>query len=75
MLSDLAPLFGIDVTGANAPLLNAPFADTLIENRTTRALSDSNNKPVLFYSFLDDDTIFISTDGATLTEAVRRLHQ
>ena len=75
MLQDLAPLFGIDTTGTNTSLLSASFADTLIENRSTRAINDASGKPVLFYTFLDDDTIFIAADGQTLTEAVRRLHQ
>ncbi len=75
MLQDLAPVLGIDTSGDKAALLDAKFADTLVENHTTRAIADADSKPVLFYSFLDDDTIFISTDGKTLTEAVRRLHQ
>ena len=75
MVQDLAPLLGVDTSGTNATILNAKFADTLVENHTTRAVVDANNKPVLFYSFLDEDTLFISTDGKTLTEAVRRLHQ
>jgi hypothetical protein len=75
MVQDLAPILGIDTTGDKAALLNAPFADTLIENRTTRAVVGTDNKPVFFYSFLDDGTIFIGADGKTLTEAIRRLHQ
>lgn len=75
LLQDLAPLLGVDTSGENAVLLNAPLADTLIENRTTRAVIGVDNKPVFFYSFLNDSTIFIGTDGRTLAEAVRRLHQ
>jgi len=72
-LTDLAPMFGIDTTGDNAYLLNNPVTETLIENHDTRAVLDKNNKPVLFYSFLDDNTVLITHDSKTLIEAVRRI--
>ena len=75
LLQDLGPLLGVNTAGSAAPLLNAPLADTLIENRPTRAILDASGKPVIFYSFLDDDTIFIATDAGTLAEAIVRLHQ
>ena len=75
MLQNLAPLLGIDMTGAAQNYVNAPFADTLIENHATRAIVDSTGKPIIFYSFLDPDDIFIGTDPGTLAEAVLRLHQ
>jgi hypothetical protein len=74
LLTDVAPLFNIDITGANAGLTNAPFKDTLVQNRDARAVLDKDGNPVLFYSFLDPDTIFISTDSKTLLEAVRRFN-
>ena len=70
---DVAPLFGIDTTGDNAYLLDAPVTETLIENHDTRAVLDKNNKPVLYYSFLDDNTVIITNDSNTLNEAVRRI--
>ncbi len=72
-LTDLAPLFAIDTTGTNAYLLNSPVTETLIENHDTRAVLDKDQKPVLFYSFLDDNTVIITNDQQTLTEAVRRM--
>ena len=73
MTGDLAPLFGIDTSGNSASLLNTPYTETMIENHDTRAIIDVNKKPVLFYSFLDENTIIITNDAKTLTEAVRRI--
>ena len=73
LTEDFASLFGIDTTGNSAYLLSMPYTETLIENHDTRALLDINKKPVLFYSFLDENTVIITNDAKTLTEAVRRM--
>ncbi len=73
ILSDLAPLYAVDVTGANAKALDAKWSDTVIENHDARAVLDANKKPILFYSFLNENEIFISTDPKTLTAVVGRL--
>ena len=75
LTEDFAPMFGIDTTGDNAYLLSAPYTETLIENHDTRAISNKNGKPVLFYSFLDDNTVIVTNNAKTLTEAVRRINQ
>ncbi len=75
MLSDLAGLFGIATDGANASLFSNTFQSVIIQNRDSRALVDMSKNPVLFYSFLDPDTVIITTDPKTLTEAIRRLEQ
>ena len=75
LFTDMAPIFGIDTTGDNAYLLNQPFTEMLIENHDVRAVLDHDGKPVLFYSFIDPDTIIITNDSNTLTETVRRLVQ
>lgn len=74
LTEDFAPMFGIDTTGDNAYLLNAPYSETLIENHDTRAVLDKAGKPILFYSFLDQDTVIITNDSQTLIEAVRRIN-
>lgn len=75
LMQDMVPLFGIDVTGNSASLLNAKFKDTLVQNRDARAVVGSDGNPVLFYSFLDPNTVFIATDPKTLLEAVRRFEE
>ncbi len=71
LLKDLAPLFAID-TATNPSILNAKWNDTFIENRNARAIVDANNKPILFYSFLDQNTILFATDPKALTAVVAR---
>ncbi len=73
LFEDMAPLFGIDTSGSNTYLLNNPFMEILIENHDTRAVLDNDNKPVLFYSFLDENDVIITNNAKALTEAVRRL--
>lgn len=72
LLGDLSPLFGIDTTGDNAKLLNQPWKDVFVENRNARAVVDQNKKSVLFYTFLDPDTILIAADAKTLSAVVQR---
>lgn len=72
LLQDLAPLFSID-TGAHAKALDAKWNSVVILNHDARAVLDANNKPLLFYSFLDENTIFIGTDPNTLTTVVQRI--
>ena len=73
ILEDMGPIFGIDVSGDNSYLINSPVVETLIENHDTRAVLDKNGKPVIFYSFLDENTVVITNDSKTLSETVRRM--
>lgn len=75
MLSDLAPLFDIDISGANSYLTNTSMSEMLIQNHDVRAVLDRNQQPVLFYSFLDPNTVVITSDADTLNEAVTRLNK
>jgi hypothetical protein len=72
-LGDLAPVFDIDTTGENSYLLSSPTKEKLIENHDTRAVVDNKNNPVLFYSFLDANTVIITNDSKTLSEGIRRM--
>ena len=74
LTQDFAPLFGIDTSENNAYILNTPYTETLIENHDTRAVLNKNGKAVLFYSFLNDNTVIIANDSKTLSEAVRRIN-
>lgn len=71
LFDDMAPLFGVE---GMAPA-ESEFVDALLQNRNTRAVLDTEKRPVLFYSFLDEDTIIITADQKALVEAVRRFGQ
>ncbi len=73
LFEDIAPLFGIDTMGDFAKYNDTPFKDVIVENREARAVVDENNKPLFFYTFLNPETIFISVDPKTLTQAVLKL--
>ncbi len=73
LLTDMAPLFGIDLSGySKDELSKLSFQDTLIENRDARAVLDADGKPIMYYSFIDQNTIVFATDPKTLPEVVRR---
>lgn len=73
LFNDMVPLFKIDTTGfTKAQLQDVKFTDAVIQNRDTRAVFDANKKPLLYYAFVDQNTIVIATDPKTLTEVVHR---
>lgn len=73
LFSDMAPLFGIDTSSyTKAELESMTFANVIVENRDARAVLGASGKPILFYSFLDQNTIVIAADPKTFFEVVRR---
>ena len=73
MFSDLHGFFGIDITADKKYLLNASFADGLVENKNARMLYDSDNKIVMMYIFADDHSVIITNTEATAHELMIRL--
>ncbi len=72
LLGDLGPLFAIDTTNAYRSYLDTVFTDGIIENRDVRILYTLDKKPILFYTFLDPNTVVITADPKTLVETIRR---
>ena len=70
VVEDLAPLFGI--TRFPPPEVN-DFTDILIKNRDARVISDAARVPILFYSFVDRETLVFTTDRTTFDEILNRL--
>ncbi|MBP6884969.1 MAG: hypothetical protein KBC17_04100 [Candidatus Pacebacteria bacterium] len=75
LVEDMAKLFNIDIAGERKIYTDTPFKDALVQNRDARVVEDANGVPVLFYSFLDPNTILIATDPKTLIEGVRRFNE
>lgn len=65
---DLSPLFGPAEFGV-APV----FRDFVIKNKDTRILKDNNEETILMYSFIDKNTIIITTNENTFSEVLVRL--
>ena len=70
MLSDLAPLLGI--TRFPPPEV-LDFTDVLIKNRDVRVVYDAELAPILYYSFVNQNTLGIATDETTFDEILNRL--
>ncbi len=73
LFDDFYEVFNIPASGADSNLFGKKFTDMVIKNHDARALLDANNKPVFFYTFLDETTIMIATSPDATTEALRRL--
>lgn len=72
LLDDMAPLIGFDTKNDPEDYTHAPFVDSLVENRSVRAIVGKDDVPVLFYSFLNEQTVVITDDVKTFAEIVRR---
>jgi hypothetical protein len=75
MSADLAPLFGETVTQsyntqarAADGLLPATFVDTIIGNRSSRILFDASGAERITYTFVNQNTILITTSRSTLEQ-------
>ncbi len=73
LFDDVYGLFNIDVSGTNISLFEKKFEDAVVENKDTRAIKDDSGKIILMYSFLNDQTIAITTSPATMAELYNRL--
>jgi hypothetical protein len=75
MSRDLVPLFGTAVLDEGRPV-NAPtdsfFVDRIIENKDTRVLIDLSGEIRLMYSFIDTETLVITTGRDAFLEILTR---
>lgn len=67
IISDISEI----MTVSNIPL-NTEFQDKIIKNHDARVLYDENGKIIMLYSFLDKDTLIITTSDNTFEEILRR---
>lgn len=58
MVSDIGRVFGIKV---NFESSTPTFTDEALKNKDLRVLKDANNKKILLYSFVDKNTLIITT--------------
>ena len=55
------------------PVAIKEFADILIRNRDVRAIYDEEKAPILYYSFVDRETLVFTSDKTTFDELLNRL--
>ncbi len=70
ILSDLSPMFLLERTDFSRTQL---FEDVVIRNNDVRILKNVDNKAMLLYSFVDRNTIVITTNIDAFEEIVTRL--
>jgi hypothetical protein len=69
MAADLAPLLD-NTTVTTTP--GQPFIDKVVKNRDCRVLQDTEGKTALFYAFLDNTDIVITTAEDAFGEILQR---
>jgi len=76
MNNDLSPLFGPSIEidqSTSTPFRNLIFTDRVIKNKEVRVLKDAGGGEVLFYSFIDRETLVITTEEQTFIEILSRI--
>jgi len=83
MLSDLLPFMDrrlgpklqrdIRPTSTPARVINSSFVDAIVQNHDARVLYDDAGDIILLYSFIERDTIVITTNDQTLFEVISRV--
>jgi hypothetical protein len=62
-----------DILGEKVGDWNDAFEDKVVKNKDTRILRDSHGNTVLLYSFINKETLIITTNEATFNEIYDRL--
>jgi hypothetical protein len=77
MSADLAPLFGSPVSSSYNPEVRtdtgtseAYFKDVIAVNKNARLLVDENGDDRIIYTFIDKNTVVITTTREALSEIV-----
>ncbi len=72
LLDSFYKLFNISTEGPNANIFNTKFSDAIIKNKDARVIYNTDGKIVFLYLFLNENTIFISTNSSALDEVTNR---
>jgi hypothetical protein len=77
MSSDLSPLFGTPVSSSYNPEVrtdtqtsSAYFKDVIASNKNARLLVDENGEDRIVYTFIDQNTIVITTNRESLSDII-----
>lgn len=73
MFADLHGFFGIDFSPTSKYLITKSFQNGIVENKNARILYDTENKIVMMYVFVDDNSIVITDSENTVREIMLRL--
>lgn len=70
MVEDIGPLLGI--TSPATVQRERSFKDKLVQNKDARLIKNSGGETLIFYAFLDNQTVVIARQEATYLELFRR---
>jgi hypothetical protein len=70
MIADLGGIFGI--TASSSPAGGFAFTDESVSNKDLRIVRDTSRKTILLYSFLDKNTVLITTNENTFNALLNK---
>lgn len=73
MFKDLFVLFNINTYGTDNSIFEKPWKDILLNNKDARVLYGENGEGILYYVFVDKNTLVITSNKEALKEIVIRL--
>jgi hypothetical protein len=69
------PEQGIATTTTPTQFIQTGFVDKIVENHDARVIQNNTGDVSLLWTFIDRNTLVITTQGATLREIISRLQQ
>lgn len=72
MVNDLVRLFQIDPSAYTGNIFLAPFRDRVLFNKEMRAVYDEDGRLVLLYTYIDRNTVVVTTDQSIVSEIINR---
>jgi len=72
MLNDLVRLFRISSDDFTGDIFNRNFQSGVLFNKQARNLFDTDGRLILTYVYIDDNTVLITKNNATVAEVIKR---
>jgi hypothetical protein len=73
LITETYNLFNINIEGDNITILEKPFYDIVINNKDARVMYDKDNNGILYYIFLDKNTLLITQSKESIKEINSRI--
>ncbi len=73
ILDEFSTIFGINISGNKKVLLQKSFEDTVINNTDARVLTGTDNEPLIYSVFINQNLYMISDNKEVIVEAIKRL--
>ncbi len=73
MVIDMLPIFNLETGESNITLSEKKWNDIIVNNKDARVSLNENNKPILYYLFIDKNNLIITESTDVIKEIYSRL--